>query len=142
MRVVIILRLVNRIAKWAIVKGKSVIVRVTLENAVLTYTNARSVDVTSSETRYEQNRLHYSRKFGETYYRGPGWSKAIDFTTRFGFSKGIARAPLKKRGQPNERERNLPRYINSLSPNNSWQKCFGYQQEPLKSHSRDVRLFL
>jgi len=104
----VILRL-GWIAKWAIVKGKSVIVRVTLENAILTYTNARSMDVTSSEARYEQNRLRYSRKFGETYYRGPGWSKAIDFTTRFGFSKRIARALLKKGVSHDERERSLPR---------------------------------
>lgn len=41
------------------------IVRVTLENAVLTYTNARSADITSSDARYKQNHLHYSRKFEE-----------------------------------------------------------------------------
>lgn len=82
-------------------------------------------DITSSNARYEQNRLHYSRKFGETYYRGPGWSKAIDFTTRFGSSKRIAWTPLKKevshdkeRKREREKETSLVTdYINSLSSN-------------------------
>lgn len=76
-----------------------------LENAILTYTN---MDIFRGSLRVESP--HYSRKFWETYYQDLGWSKAIDFTTRFGFSKGIAQTLLKKGSTvTRERERNLPR---------------------------------
>lgn len=44
-----------------------------------------------------------------------GWSKAVDFTTRFGFSKGIAQAPLKEGQRVVRWEKDPSRYINFLS---------------------------
>lgn len=102
------------------------IVRVTLENTILTYTNVRNMNIFRGSLRVESP--HYSRKFGEKYYRGLGWSKAIDFTTRFGFSKGIAQALLKK-GSAVTRKREktslITGYINSLFSKS--RECFGYQ---------------